>query len=133
MTDIMGGQVDMGFLAVATATPHIQAGKLRAIGVSSTTRSFVLPEVPTLAEAGLPNFNLDSWVAVVAPGDLPKEVVAKLHRTFETVVASPEVKKQFAALGVVPRITTPEATRAFFQQELELYAAIIKQAGIQAD
>jgi tripartite-type tricarboxylate transporter receptor subunit TctC len=133
MTDIIGGQVQMGFLAVATATPHVQAGKLRAIGVSSKTRSPVLPDVPTLAESGLPDYELDSWVALIAPAGLLRGTVDGLHKAFQTALASKEVQSAFAAQGVAVKTSTPEETRAFFEREQEKYAQIIKQSGIKAD
>lgn len=133
VTDLIGGQVDAAFIAVASGAPHVKSGKLRAIGVSSTTRSAALPDVPTLAETGLPAFSLDSWVAVIAPPGTPKPQVDQWLEAFRKVLASKEVQDAFAAQGIAPRGNTPEWTADFMKAEYNRYAQVIKQTGIKAD
>jgi tripartite-type tricarboxylate transporter receptor subunit TctC len=133
ITDLIGGQVDAAFIAVATGAPHVRSGKLRALGVSSTTRSPVLPEVAPLAETGLPGYSLDSWVAVIAPPNISKTKAAEWQEVFRKVLASKEVQDAFAAQGISPRGTTPEWTADFFKSEYEKYARVIQQTGIKGE
>lgn len=131
LTSLMGGQVDFGFVAVATGTPLFQAGKLRALAVSGKTRSPVLPDLPTLAESGYPEYDLDSWVAVIGPPGLPAETVDYLHKTFKQALASAKVASTFASQGILPLGSTPAETSAYFQSEYDKYAALIKSLGIE--
>lgn len=93
VTDLLGGQVQAGFVSVTAVAPHIKAAKLRAIGMSTKQRSAVLPDVPTLAESGLPNYSFDAWLALIGPADLPKSTVDKLYQDMKKAVASPEVQQ----------------------------------------
>ena len=132
-SDLLGGQVEMGFLSVTAAAPHIKSGKLRAIGVSTQQRSVVLPEVPTLAESGLPNYSFDAWIAVVGPAGLPKPIVQKYYTDFKTVLAQKEVQDALAAQGIVVINSTPEQALPFFKSELEKHAALVKKSGATAE
>jgi tripartite-type tricarboxylate transporter receptor subunit TctC len=133
ITDLIGGQVDAAFIAVATGAPHVKSGKLRALGVSSTTRSPVLPEVAPLAETGLPQYSLDSWVAVIAPPNTSRAKVLEWQEVFRKVLASKEVQDAFAAQGIAPKGTTAEWTAEFFKSEHEKYARVIQQTGIKGE
>ena len=132
-SDLLGGQVEMGFLSVTAAAPHIKSGKLRAIGVSTQQRSAVLPDVPTLAESGLPNYSFDAWIAVVGPAGLPKPIVQKYYADFKTVLAQKEVQDALAAQGIVVINSTPEQALPFFKSELEKHAALVKKSGATAE
>jgi tripartite-type tricarboxylate transporter receptor subunit TctC len=129
----VGGQVEMGFLSVTAAAPHIKAGKLRAIGVSTRQRSAVLPDVPTLAEAGLPDYSFDAWIAVVGPAGLSKPIVQKYYTDFKAVLAHKEVQDALAAQGIAVINSTPEEAVPFFKAEMEKHAALVKKSGATAE
>lgn len=133
VTDLLGGQVQMGFLSVTAAAPHIKAGRLRAIGASTRQRSAVLPEVPTLAESGLPNYSFDAWLAVIGPADLPRPLVDKLYQDLKKVVATPEVQQALSAQGIATIMNTPEQAAGFFKTELDKHLALVKKSGATAD
>jgi tripartite-type tricarboxylate transporter receptor subunit TctC len=132
-SDLLGGQVEMGFLSVTAAAPHIKAGKLRAIGVSTKQRSAVLPDVPTLAETGLPNYSFDAWIAAIGPAGLPKPIVQKYYTDFKTVLAQKEVQDALAAQGIAVVNNTPEEAVPFFKSELDKHAVLVKKSGATAD
>lgn len=133
VTDLLGGQVQMGFLSVTAAAPQVKAGKLRAIGTSTRQRSAVLPEVPTLAESGLPNYSFDAWLAVIGPADLPKPEVDKLYQDLKKVVATPEVQQALGAQGIATIMNTPEQAAGFFRTELDKHLALVRKSGATAD
>ena len=128
-TDLLGGQVQLAVLGVTGVAQHIKAGKLRAIGVTTKTRSPILPDVPTLAEQGLPNYDMEGWIALIAPAGVPQQVVDKLYADVRNALQTREVQEAMTQQGMTPRGTTPEATAQFFQQELARYAKIVKESG----
>ena len=132
-TDVLGGQIQMAFIAIAVAAPHVKAGALRAIGLSSTARSPLLPDLPTIAEQGLPNYALDGWVAVVGPAGLPKAEVEKAYQGVRAAVAAPEVRDALLAQGYQLQSPTPEATTSFFRTEVGRMAKLVKQSGLKLD
>lgn len=132
-SDLLGGQVELGFLSVTAAAPHIKAGKVHAYGVSTKQRSTVLPDVPTLAESGLPNYSFDAWVAVIGPAGLPKPIVQKYYADFKTVLAQKEVRDALAAQGIEVIASTPEQAVPFFKSELDKHAALVKKSGATVD
>ena len=129
VTDAMGGQIDMVFLGVASAAQNIQAGKLHAIGVTTKVRSSIMPNVPTLAESGLPNYNFDGWLALAGPAGLPKPIVDRLNAELNAALALKEVRDTMADLGVVINTSTPEAAVQFFQTELDKHTQLAKRSG----
>ncbi len=133
VTDLLGGQVQMGFLSVTAAAPQVKAGKLRAIGTSTRQRSAVLPEVPTLAESGLPNYSFDAWLAVIGPADLPRPEVDRLYQDLKKVVATPEVQQALGAQGIATIMNTPEQAAGFFRTELDKHLALVRKSGATAD
>jgi len=128
-TDAMGGQIDMIFLGVASAQPLISTGKLKPIGVTTQTRSPVLPGVPTLAEAGLPKYNFDGWLALAGPAGLPKPILDRLSAELNAALALKEVRDTMAGLGVNIQPSTPEVATRFFQTELDKHADLAKRGG----
>jgi tripartite-type tricarboxylate transporter receptor subunit TctC len=132
-SDLVGGQVDMGFISVTAAAPHIKSGKLRAIGVSTKTRTPVLPDVPTLAESGLPNYSFDAWIALVGPAGLPAPIVQKYYSDIKAVLAQKEVQDALVQQGITVINSTPEQAAPFFRSELEKHARLVKQSGATAD
>ena len=133
MTDAIGGQIDMVFLGVASAAPQIEAGKLRAIGVTTKQRSPLLPNVPTLAEQGLANYNFDGWMALVGPAGLPRAVVDKLNAEVKATLALPEVREAMAKMAVMVATSTPEQANQFFVTELDKHTTLAKRGGATLD
>jgi tripartite-type tricarboxylate transporter receptor subunit TctC len=132
-TDVMGGQIDMVFLGIASGAAQIEAGKLRAIGVTTTKRSPLLPNVPTLAEQGLPNYNFDGWMALVGPAGLPRPVVDKLNSELKAALATKEVQDSMAKMAVMVSTSTPEQGTQFFQSELDKHTRLAKRGGATLD
>jgi len=133
MNDILGGQVQLGVVAVALAAAHIKAGTLRALGVSTATRVPSLPDVPTIAEQGLPRYELDGWIAAVAPAGIPKAEVARLVTGFRNALAMPEARDALIAQGYEIRLSTPEVSAAFMRSELARMAQVVKNAHVTMD
>ena len=129
----MNRQIQMAFIAIAVAAPHVKAGALRAIGLSSTTRSPLLPDLPTIAEQGLPNYALDGWVAVVVPAGSPKAEVERAYQGVRSAVAAPEVRDALLAQGYQLQSPPPDATVAFFRSEVSRMARLVKQSGLKLD
>lgn len=133
IVDLVGGQIDMVFETVAAARPMIDGKRVKVLGVTSAKRLASLPGVPTLAEAGAPNFEMQSWQGVFAPAGTPKPVVERLAREIAAIVALPDVQDKLRGLGVEPDGRTSEAFTAFQQAEIVKWGKVIKDAGIQAE
>jgi tripartite-type tricarboxylate transporter receptor subunit TctC len=132
--DLLGGQVSMIFAQVPSVMPHIQSGRLRALGVASPRRIAVLPNVPTIAEAGgLAGFEAVSWYALVGPAGMPKEVVAKIQRDVARVLQMPDIREKLQGLGADPVGSTPEQLLAAMHADFDRYGSIIRKVGIKAD
>jgi tripartite-type tricarboxylate transporter receptor subunit TctC len=129
-TDLLGGQVTMSFDTITPVLPHIQGGKLRALAVTTGKRSSALPNVPTLAEAGLPGFDLGTWFGVLTPAATPKPVVAKLSEEMIKIIRSPEFGKRMAEIGAEPIGNTPDQMAALLRADTEKYAKLVKQANV---
>ena len=133
LSDLLGGQIQLGFAGLSTVAPHIRSGKLRALGVSTLARSPTLPDVPTLAEAGVPGYSFDAWMALVAPAGLPKPVLDRLHAAARTGLAAPEVREMFAAQGITAVGSAADPASAFLQAELEKHTKLVKSSGATID
>ncbi len=131
MIDLQGGNIPLVFTAVAGALPHIKAGRIKAIGVPSATRSPSLPDTQTFIEAGLPNFLLASWVGILAPAKTPAAVITKLNNTLNDVLKDPDVKNRLEVLGVTATPGTPAAYGDQIKKDLASYAAVVKAANIK--
>ena len=129
---LISGQVDFNFDNLATASANIKAGKLKALAVTTATRSAVLPDVPALSET-LKGFEIDTWWGLVAPAGTPADVVAKLNQAFVAALNSPEAKIRFAALMAEPVASTPEQFGAFMKSELAKYEKLVKASGAKVD
>jgi tripartite-type tricarboxylate transporter receptor subunit TctC len=129
-TDLMGGQVDASFQNVNSVLQYIKGGKMRALAVTSTKRSPVLPDVPTMAEAGVANVEVTSWQAIVAPKGLPADVRQKAHDAFAEALNSPKVKDQFTSIGFEMVINTPAEFAAFQQKEYAKWKQVIETGKI---
>lgn len=133
VTATVAGHTPASFGAVTPAVPLIKDGKLRALAVSSKTRSKALPDTPTMAEAGYPEVEGASWVAVVVPAGTPGGIIAQLNRMIVGIVALPDVRERLDALAFEPVAGTPQECAAFFQAEMTKWSKVIKAAGIRAD
>jgi tripartite-type tricarboxylate transporter receptor subunit TctC len=131
--DVLGGQIQLAFIAVAVAAPHVKAGTLKAIGLSSTTRSPLLPDLPTIAEQGLPQYALDGWVGMVGPAGLPKAETERVYQAVRATLGMPEVRDALLAQGYLLQATAPDATAAFFRTEVARMARLVKQSGLKID
>jgi tripartite-type tricarboxylate transporter receptor subunit TctC len=131
--DLLGGQVQMMFAVPATATPHLRSGKLRALGVSSLKRSPLAPELPTVAESGVPGFEGATWYGVVAPAQTPAPIVAQLHHDIVRVLRLPEVRDRLAAQGVEVVGSTPAEFGQFIRSEIPKWAKAARLSGARVD
>ena len=129
---LLSGQVDFNFDNLATASANIKAGKLKAIAITTATRSAVLPDIQTMSET-LKGFEIDTWWGLVAPAATPKDVVAKLNQAFVAALNSPEAKTRFALLMAEPVANTPEQFAAFMKSELTKYEKVVKASGAKVD
>jgi len=133
LLDTVAGQVDLSFPTLSAALPHVKAGTLRALGVTSGTRSPQLPEVPTLREAGVKNFEFTQWLALLAPAGTPQPIVARLNGALNGALQSREVQEKFAQQGFDAFATTPAEAGRFLAAEVERYASLIKSRGIKPE
>jgi len=133
MSDLLGGQVQMQFSGLPPLLPFIRSGRLRALAVGGTQRSAALPDVPTIAESGLPGYEAASWQGLAAPAATPRTIVDAVQKEIARYVALPEAKARFAEIGAEPVGGTPEAFAAFIRSEVVKWAKVIKQSGARVD
>ncbi len=133
MTDLLGGQVSAMFMQYAVAKPQIAAGKLRLLGSASGKRSPLMPDVPTIAESGLPGFDVLPWFGIMAPAATPAPIVAKLNAEIAKVMRQPEVIKQLADRGAEAVTSTPAEFGSFIASEITRWATVVKESGAKAD
>jgi tripartite-type tricarboxylate transporter receptor subunit TctC len=133
LTDLLSGEVQLMFGTIVALVPHIQAGKLRALAVTSRRRSALLPEVPTLAESGLPDYEAGSWYGIMAPAGTPRAIIERLHGAAVRALAQPEVAKRLAAEGAVVIGSTPEEFGAHVKAELARVGGVVRAAGIRIE
>lgn len=133
VTDLLGGHVQLYFSTIPSVLQQVKAGKLRAIAVTGRQRSAELPGVPTVAESGLPNFEVTAWFGLFAPAGTPRAVIERLNGEITRILALPEVSQQLAAHGVVPGGGTPEALGRLLVSDIERWGKVIREAGIQAE
>jgi len=126
--DLIAGQIDLVTTSTSMAAPHIQSGRLRPVGVTSSKRSVQLPDVPTIAEAGLRGYELVGWYSMVAPAGTPREIITSLHRNFAKALEAPAVKANIAAEGALAGGNSPEDFAAFIRLELDKYTRLVKSA-----
>ena len=133
VVDLLAGRVQMAFESMPTMLPYIRSGALRAIGVTTPQRTPVLPELPSLAEAGLPGFDASLWYAVMGPAGMPAPVVKTLHDAVVASLQSPEVMRRLSEQGADLATSTPEELAAFVRRDTEKWAGFIKRAGVTLD
>ena len=129
-TDLLGGQITMSFDTVTPVLPHIKAGKLRALAVTTAKRSSALPDVPTLDEAGLKGFNIGTWFGVLAPVATPKDVLARLNTEMVKVIQSPEFRKRMDEIGAEAIGDSAEHMAQQIRSETEKFAKLVKDAKV---
>ena len=132
-TDVIGGQVEVMFDAVTTMAEQIKAGKVKAIATTGKLRSDVLPDVPTMAEAGLAGYEATLWLGLMAPKGTPKDVVDKLNAAVSKIASQPDVKQLWNKQGAVPLVMTPVVFDKYMQDDIAKWARVIKTANIKAD
>jgi len=130
-TDVIAGRVDCTFAVMASALPLVQSGQLRALGVTTAARVAAAPEVPTIAEAGVPGYDTSSWFAFFVPAKTPPEIIRKMHADTVAALAEPQVRAKLDALGVVVVGSTPEQLGTHLKAEMERWAPVIKAANIK--
>ena len=131
LTDVMAGRVSMSFIDFATASPHLKSGALRALAVTSTERSALLPDLPTMQEAGIAPFNVTSWSGYFGPARLPPAIVTLLNDKIAKIVAMPDIKAQLAGLGFDAFSTSPHQLEDFVKSEIQNWHGMTKDAGIE--
>lgn len=133
MTDLLGGQVQLTFSSPGVAPPFVKAGKLRALAVTTAQRSRFFPELPTIAEAGLPGYELVSWQGILAPGKTPREIVSQLNAAIVTVLNMPDLKEYLAGRGYDATGSTAERFASFISSEIQRWGKLVKSIGARVD
>ena len=128
---VLGGEVDLTFVAIPVAAPHIRSGKTRAIAVSTGKRSAAMPDLPTIAEAGVPGFEVINAYGVVAPAGTPREIVVKLQQEIARILNLPDVRERLTGLGAEPVGSTPEQFGFYLQSEISKWSKVVKATGIE--
>ena len=133
VTDLLGGQVNYMFDSITSAKSHIASGKLRAIGLTTTKRSKSLPGIPTIAESGLPGYDVTPWFAVFMPANTPKPIINKLNASLVSSMASPEIREKFESIGAESLGSSPEELASYLKKEMERWGRVIASNNIKAD
>jgi tripartite-type tricarboxylate transporter receptor subunit TctC len=132
MLDLVGGRINMIFASPSSAIPHIKSGRIRGLAVTTLKRSAMVPELPTVAESGIPGYEVNNWYAMVAPARTPKAVIARLNRELVTILNDAEIKRRLIAHGVEAAPSTPDELGKYMKSEFEKWAKLIAEAGITA-
>jgi tripartite-type tricarboxylate transporter receptor subunit TctC len=133
LTDLMGGRIDAMFAVLPVALAHVRSGKMTMLAVADRARSPMFPDVPTMAEAGVPNFVSTAWYGVAAPAGVPRELLERYSGEIARIVKLPDVRERIASLGAEPRPTTPAETSAFIKDEIARYVQVIKDSDAKLD
>jgi tripartite-type tricarboxylate transporter receptor subunit TctC len=133
MSDLVGGQIQLMFDNLASSLAQVRAGKVRALAVTTARRSALAPDLPTIAESGLPGFDISTWFGIFVPAGTPREVVARLHDEFTRALAMPDIRERMMSLGAEPVGSTPGEFAAYIRAEADKYARVIKASGARVD
>src|SRR5438876_3431034 len=133
MNDVLSGQIQLVVIGIPAALPFIQAGRLRALAVIARERSAALPDVPTAAEAGLPNYEVTTWYGVLAPAGTPRPIIDRLNAELVRIMHAPDLQERFAATGTEPRTSTPEEFGEYIRKEMAKWGKVVREAGLHAD
>ncbi len=134
MIDLVGGNIQLIFATVSTALPSMKSNRIRPLAITFAKRVDEFPELPTVAEAGVPGFVIDNWYGFQAPAGTPKPIVAKLHAEINRILGLPDVKERLGAIGIFPfTLPTPEAYGEYIKSEITKYAKVVKDSGVRTD
>jgi tripartite-type tricarboxylate transporter receptor subunit TctC len=133
LTDVVAGRIQIIFSDMAGLLPFVQSGQIRALGVTSAKRSADLPDLPTLAEAGVPGYDATSWYGILGPAGLPPEIVARLNAELKKIVHSPAMTERFKTLGIEAVTGTPQEFSTYIRSEMDKWRAVVKAADIKVD
>jgi tripartite-type tricarboxylate transporter receptor subunit TctC len=133
LTDTIGGQVHFNLGSLVQMVPHVRSGKLKALGVSSAKRVTAMPEVPTIAEAGLPGYEVSNWWGILAPAGTPAAVLDRLYKELTAITDSPETRRRFELEGAEVIRMTPSEFANFVARETEKWTRVVKEAGIKPE
>jgi tripartite-type tricarboxylate transporter receptor subunit TctC len=133
MNDVLSGQLQLVVIGIPAAAPHIKAGRLRALAVIDSKRAAALPEVPTAAEAGLPNFEVTTWYGVLVPAGTPRAIVTRLNAEIVKIMHTPDMKERLAAMATEPVTSTPEGFAELIRREIAKWGKVVREAGLKAD
>jgi len=133
LIDLLSGQMQIMFATMPAAMPHVKTGKLRPVAVTTDKRSQTLPELPTIAEAGVKGYEASTWYGLLAPAGTPQPVIARLHDEVVRVLKTPDMREKFASQGFEPAGTTPAEFAAYIKAEIAKWGKVIRDAGIRAD
>ena len=133
LNDLVAGQVSLMFDLVLTAAPHIKSGAARGLAVTGAQRSPILPGLPTVAESGLPGYEVSAWFGIFAPAGLPQPVAQRLNAEFVKVMREPDLKQRLASLGADPLTSSPEQFSAYLRSEIDKWAKVVKESGAKVD
>ena len=133
MQDLIGGQIQLMFDNLASSLTQVRAGKVKALAVTTARRTALAPELPTIAESGLPGFDISTWFGIFAPAGTPREALDRLHAEFTHALASPDVRERMLNLGAEPVGNKPEEFAAYIRAEAEKYARLVKASGARVD
>lgn len=133
MLAVLSGQVQMVVIGTPASTTHVKSGKLRALALLGKERYPDLPDVPTAAESGMPEFEVDTWYGVLAPAGVPREIVARLNGEFVRMMRAPEMRERLAPMGIQPLASTPEEFGEFLQSEVARWGKVVREAGAQVE
>jgi tripartite-type tricarboxylate transporter receptor subunit TctC len=133
MTATLGGHTSLMMASLVAALPHAKGGRIRALGISSAKRATVAPDIPTIAEAGVPGFEVVQWFGMLAPANTPRDIIAKLHAGVARTLQDPAVKEHFVSDGAEPIGSTPEQFAAIIAADLKKWSKVIREARIKLD
>jgi len=133
MNDLLAGNVHLVVIGIPAAAPHIKAGKLRALAILARQRSDALPEVPTIAEAGMPDFEVTTWYGVLAPAGTPRAIIDRLNGELRKVMYARDLQERLAAMATEPVTSTPEEFAAYIKQEMAKWGDVVRKAGLKAE
>ena len=131
IADLVAGHVQLAFFSISPLIPQVQSGKLRALAITSDTRSAAMPDLPTLAESGLPGYNVGTWWGLMAPAGTPRPIVERLAAAMKKAVAVPAIRERFVASGIDPKSNTPDEFAAMVKAEVSRYRELAKAAGVE--
>jgi tripartite-type tricarboxylate transporter receptor subunit TctC len=133
LTDVLAGRIDAYFSVMASGLPLVQSGQLRPLGVSTASRVQAAPDIPTIAEAGVPGYDTSSWFAFFVPAKTPPDIIRKMQAGTAAALAEPQIKAKLDGLGLIPVGSTPEELGAHFKAEMEKWAPVIRAANIKVN